>query len=125
MSRPNRKYDSEYNGILDRDLADLNLEFENEKLMVVLSDKRCVPMDAFDFKRYFNEEIIIKKIEEKFIPKFGEYYYWIDGSMQMQFDRNVAFSCDNSRIKVGNCFKGTREALQMRNKMLILLKEGV
>ena len=59
---------------------------------------------------------------ERFIPRYGEVYYYVDSFNDVTWDNYSEYLCDKIRIKAYNCFKTQEEAEKEANKILIRRK---
>ena len=59
---------------------------------------------------------------ERFIPRYGEVYYYVDSFNEVTWDNYSEYLCDKIRIKAYNCFKIQEEAEKEANKILIRRK---
>ena len=65
-------------------------------------------------------ELKAKQNNGRWVPKLGEYYYYIDSDLSVAPTENYNHRHDKNRILVGNCYKTQAEAEKERDRLIAI-----
>ena len=65
-------------------------------------------------------ELKAKQNNGRWVPKLGEYYYYIDSDLSVAPTENYNHRHDKNRMLVGNCYKTQAEAEKERDRIVAI-----